>query len=784
MDPKDLLFTNTFIPVDTLDQEQINKDKYNFFPFMTLKNRSINNVEQSLIDRNKTDSDLVRKQRESKPWNQGSLGNQRPTLSGFTRDLVEDSYFEVRKTKINIDSRMRDFKQYAKPNNYEFFLGKKYQNVVSIKLVDYDFKNNFFPINNTNNRITFFTPPPSSFDVNLGSFSLPIANNLLSNEETTKTSYIYPFSFLSMLSKTVGKPVQERYDSFMNNVKKCYFSFKIPPGYYTVNSLKKTIEEYWNQQTYYNSFYLTGPTDSEFLDKDPNEKDLYGYQQLVTIDIDPIKNTVNALLRFEEIKIKALETIRGNNFLEIELDYPTSTFNDLFTNNNFSAIVPTGFPSIGGLKDYQINFVEFFPLDVVIKGDVLYGNQNYYEPMGGNVFRLFFFKNLNTVTNFFEQNVTIGKVPIYFSKDEIITYNCECNLLTNALIGREVPFFFITQKENIFNGFINAYRNCFLSLLSTEGLIRLCESEKDSKYRLFSENELQLITRSIVNTDCSSNLLLTYLGFPFDIEGIGILEPGYDLNLLFAFGINSNLNYSTGNYLKYFATFALLNENNRRFQECYFKKNSNPVPNFRELFRLPSEPPLKLPILKGNDGDYHFYNSNYIFLKLDFDSDFDPKFVQGQPTPLYAYSSDQLYDNYFASILNFKYSMTSFSPPEKLASAPACDNINTNSFENGIIERSIKNVTDLFALIRLNDIPQIPRNTNTDLFDNGIKFYTKQIINLDTFKISFVDYEGKILDLNWDHSLLFEIEEKNEVLKETNISSRNGYVNASNVGFV
>ena len=33
---KDLLFTNTFIPVDTLDKEQIEEDKNNFFPFKFL----------------------------------------------------------------------------------------------------------------------------------------------------------------------------------------------------------------------------------------------------------------------------------------------------------------------------------------------------------------------------------------------------------------------------------------------------------------------------------------------------------------------------------------------------------------------------------------------------------------------------------------------------------------------------------------------------------------------------------------------------------------------------
>ena len=51
---------------------------------------------------------------------------------------------------------MRDVALYPFPNNYNMFLGRKYQNIECIKLVDYFFPESNYPINNSNNKIVFF----------------------------------------------------------------------------------------------------------------------------------------------------------------------------------------------------------------------------------------------------------------------------------------------------------------------------------------------------------------------------------------------------------------------------------------------------------------------------------------------------------------------------------------------------------------------------------------------------------------------------------------------------
>ena len=602
MDPRDLLYTNQFVPVESLDEKEIENDKNNYFPFIGLKDKSINNVEQELVDRGNTKSKFVKKQIQAKPWNQGTLGNQRPTLSEFTRDIVEDTYFEIKKTRVNIDSRLREFSKYAKPNNYSFFLGKKYNNIISIKLLDYDFKNLLFPINNRNNTITFFIPPPITLLWET-SFQARYANNNLSNLQTSKTNYIYPFNLNELVEKTDGQPKEDRYKSFMNNFNKSYFSFKIPPGFYTIDKLKKTIEKYWNQLEFFNSFYITGPTDVSYSDPDPIEAELLGFPQLVKVDIDPETNVFNVLLRFDEFKINYLETVRGENYIEFELNYPTTAARDILINNLRYPIVPTDFPSIGGIDNYQINFVEFFPKELIDLELVLLGPRNYYEYVSGDIFRLYFFNNLNSFNNFYKlvfNNIT--PVPKKFSNSERKTYNCECNILTDALIGRLCPFFFIANTENEISRFFSLYNNCFENLLGNFFSQDNCPEE----FVMLSKNSKDIIKESIVNLDdCSSKLLVNYLGIPFNIEGVGVLSntmKQYGITF-FSFGINNNMNYSANNYLKIFASFVLLNKDKQDFQKCFYNKYPPSGPfdasiSFVELFELPSDPPGKLPIIK------------------------------------------------------------------------------------------------------------------------------------------------------------------------------------------
>ena len=91
---------------------------------------------------------------------------------------------------------------------------------------------------------------------------------------------------------------------------------------------------------------------------------------------------------------------------------------------------------------------------------------------------------------------------------------------------------------------------------------------------------------------------------------------------------------------------------------------------------------------------------------------------------------------------------------------------------------AIKDISNLFCKIRISNVPQsgIPY----PLLVGEIEYYNNTIIKLDTVTIQFVDFEGKMLDLRFDHNFVVMIVEKIEILKETNINARTGFIN--NVG--
>jgi hypothetical protein len=60
---------------------------------------------------------------------------------------------------------------------------------------------------------------------------------------------------------------------------------------------------------------------------------------------------------------------------------------------------------------------------------------------------------------------------------------------------------------------------------------------------------------------------------------------------------------------------------------------------------------------------------------------------------------------------------------------------------------------------------------------NEVIFYDGSLTNMDELLVQLVDFEGKILELTKDHNFTLVIVEKIEILKETNINTRTGFVN-------
>ena len=92
-------------------------------------------------------------------------------------------------------------------------------------------------------------------------------------------------------------------------------------------------------------------------------------------------------------------------------------------------------------------------------------------------------------------------------------------------------------------------------------------------------------------------------------------------------------------------------------------------------------------------------------------------------------------------------------------------------------EYLVKDLNNIFAKFKISSIPG--KNINVS-YTTKIEYFNEVITNLDSLLVQFISYDGEILDLNSDHDFVIEITEKLDVLKETNINSRTGYINKNN----
>lgn len=159
MNPSDLLYTNSFVKTNPLTESKVQRNANEYIPYRNLKGETVNNVRDELERTGFTDNSMNRVALEANPWSRGYYGNQQPFLSKFGKDIADSSYFKYRSHYINIDSRMRDVALYPTPNNYNVFLGRQFNNVETVKLIDYFFPEMEYPINPTNNVILWYVIP-------------------------------------------------------------------------------------------------------------------------------------------------------------------------------------------------------------------------------------------------------------------------------------------------------------------------------------------------------------------------------------------------------------------------------------------------------------------------------------------------------------------------------------------------------------------------------------------------------------------------------------------------
>jgi hypothetical protein len=783
MNPSDLLYTNSFVNTNPLTQQEVQRNANEYIPYRNLKGETVNNVRDELERTGFTDSSMNQVAKEANPWSRGYYGNQQPMLSEFGKDIAESSYFKYRSHYINIDSRMRDVALYPTPNNYSIFLGRKFNNVETVKLIDYFFPEMEYPINSTNNVILWYTVPFEIFEPNFGLTGV-YSPFIGSPYDEYRLNICGWYINLSRLIQT-NTEMSNFSHLYNNNLLSCINKIEIPPGFYTTEQLSQKIREEFQKTTfftsniYYKSYkeYSGNAGSPTFQFKD--------FPQLVDVQINPETSNVRFLLRYEEFHSNSVATYRNKNYFDIEMkvidsSIPSPEFLELLQNDIYPIVI-TQFPEIGGYTGDNINYIEFVPKNINILFQGYYGssfNKTYYDKItdkDGNVIPnvlRFYLYNLGIYINPIEKVVS---TPINASYTEIIT-------ISNIKFGRECPFFLINGGKSFFSDYISYIQN---NISNISNLYQgYCEDEKNDCTVISSIQE-NIYNNLIVNPDCSSRLLTNILGFSNTNNSLALIGPEQ-----VTFGINTNNIFEPNKYINSIQTYNININEFRKYTDC---AGLNPpdsdnicrssyinwveyYPKFNLNYRL--------PISRNQNGTYSFYLNNYFFMKILSSSvgtqiQTSSTITQIKPTANFANGSSDVYeqnDNTSNGITQYLVENSRFSnitpiiPPE-----PNCKYVSkTSSFT-----KITKNLNNLFAKIKYSSISGNYEVDNR--FVNEIIFESNTINNLDEFVIQLVDYEGKILPQVKEHNFTLLIVEKYEVLKETNINSRNNNVNTGGI---
>jgi len=407
MNTDDLLYTNKFVGIGDDTREDIKQDERNAFIYQNAKQRDIDNVRDFINSSNSTKGNYLDLKRKAIGWNKGQLGNQRPHLSDFTKDLIADTYDRKKISYVSIDSRDRDQGRFLKPNNFKIYLGKQFENIESMKIVEYNIPNLFYPINERNNKLAIFFLGEDrgefvETDCNFQTFLLPSGGNLN-----------------------------------ISRVKRYIYFTEVPPGFYTVKGLEKELEYRLNKGPYIDN-QLSSNTNSDNIN----------YAKSIKVEINPITQKVRFCARKEGFRIKNLKSYRGERYIDFELDIPTYASTSealLFFNNKEFNVMPISFPSIGGIPAEVINCQLYFwgvetSQKFRIITEILDGSGNIIP----GTYRLYLLEIPDTYYDGIEDQFILAN----FSQELNLT---TCPDLCDASVGRAQPFMAIfSAKQSIF----------------------------------------------------------------------------------------------------------------------------------------------------------------------------------------------------------------------------------------------------------------------------------------------------------------------------------------------
>lgn len=382
LSPNDPLNSNVFEATEIMSEsESVNRQRYDQFVDDRLHDQ---NPFHKIVQKTSLSSDPLNKLMSEKPGNKTKeQDNQRPVINDAVRDLVDDDYHVTRKTNLWVHSTFRNKMLYNKANCFKIDIPNEFHNVCKINIRDINPPEATPPINKSNNMFFWTYPNQTKVSV-LG-----------------VTTSMYPF--LEDI-RQVSTDVLDNLDDF--------YTVEIPEGYYNIETFKEYFIAKTNSVRYKDnesfvknatipanrSHYFSidiRPTLQETLITNrldciyvraiqtiPIDVDIYSETSIKTSDSfyyywDPEDSTTEVANHVSEVPYAkdTGEYPYGTKYLKLNPTFIV-TFdrvlrtvlggNPNFPNNiNNYPIVFTEMPSMGGLSRDNINYREFYDINLV-----------------------------------------------------------------------------------------------------------------------------------------------------------------------------------------------------------------------------------------------------------------------------------------------------------------------------------------------------------------------------------------------------------------------------------
>ncbi len=743
MNPGDLLYTNVFETTNVLSSNDLNQSKENYTRFRNyVGGRQIESNEYIREDTKESDPMNINKMNQD-PWPSDLRKNHYPKFSSTLKDISDNRYQKSRITKISVNSRDRNIANYLFPNDFGIPFDRVFTNVQYIRLTDLCFPNFFPPINNYNNCLAWQYASQQLLISNL------IDDNIIPVPINYKT-----ISYSAFNNAVSNIPLGE-------SNKLVYQTF-IPEGNYTVKSLVEQIRVS-TAQVVHGCSYLnyvdlfkknlsneTQPGNTKW--KEEYEEPYYSTKvgvntpTLMKFSINPVKNTVFAVNRMEEIEVLAVQTFEdgttASDLTEYDVfnPYVTSTVNSF--SSNYIYVTVKDLKTSTSLWETTTADPNPFPLVLTdVAGDI------------GNIPNEFF-----NYTEFFDLNIYLSYGYTEDQLDSISTYKVYDKIQFTDVFGITHKYIRLALKfstGNIYgrrdlknSGWVIYPSTNTTNVYNTALFNSLIIGETNNGY--FGEN-LQAGLES-KNGKIGRALLFRFI---FDLVNGSYVDYETEtdnvkkrsiLNML-AWPIPNNT-YETL-VVSSKPTFSFVHSNIDGFliqNDLQFVKSvGSPI-----TYKSPS---LKLNLQMVN-GEYYFVSNMFLFIKIT------PLNAPVTTTNMSVASSNlnqqinQNYvnDSFFDTGIGGDYQCLAFSAVRQ----------NT---------AHVKNYQNIFGKVLLSPIPNNIEN-NLNVNDNFAFLYEKPIDELNGIKIQILDPHLIQYNLGRDFSFTIEITEIVDVLKETLIDTK------------